>query len=98
MVRYDFTGKAVLVTGSSRGMGAAILEAFGRAGAVCLVHYFNDPGGQNLRDAAATAERIRLHGATAHVFEADVRRFEAVEKLMRESVAAAGKIDILVNN
>jgi 3-oxoacyl-[acyl-carrier protein] reductase len=98
MIRYDFTGKAVLVTGSSRGMGAAILEAFGRAGAVCLVHFFDDPAGQNRKDADATAERIRQSGATAHVLEADVRRYEAVEKLMRDAVAAAGKIDILVNN
>jgi 3-oxoacyl-[acyl-carrier protein] reductase len=98
MVRYDFTGKSVLVTGSSRGMGAAILEAFGRAGAVCLVHYFADPAGQNRRDAHATAERIRQHGAPAHVLEADVRQFDAVDRLMREAVAAAGRLDILVNN
>src|SRR5439155_18653694 len=50
------------------------------------------------QDADATAERIRKHGATAHVLEADVRRFEDVERLMREAVAAAGKIDVLVNN
>src|SRR5437763_1588671 len=98
MIRYDFTGKSVLVTGSSRGMGAAILEAFGRAGAVCLVHFFDDPAGQNRKDADATAGRIRQHGATAHVLEADVRRYEAVEKLMRDAVAAVGTIDILVNN
>src|SRR5437763_2966360 len=98
MIRYDFTGKSVLVTGSSRGMGAAILEAFGRAGAVCLVHFFDDPAGQNRQDADATAGRIRQSGATAHVLEADVRRYEAVEKLMRDAVAAAGKIDILVNS
>src|SRR5437868_12591576 len=81
MIRYDFTGKAVLVTGSSRGMGAAILEAFGRAGPVCLAHFFNDPAGQNRQDADATAERIRQHGATAHVLEADGRRFEAADRL-----------------
>ena len=36
MVRYNFPNKVVLVTGGSRGMGAAILEAFAAAGAVCV--------------------------------------------------------------
>src|SRR5205085_1676295 len=98
MIRYDFTGKAVLVTGSSRGMGAAIVEAFAKAGATCLVHYVADAEGQNRRDADETAGRGRAHGATVHVLEADVRKFDAVEKLIRAAVAAAGKLDILVNN
>ncbi len=98
MVRYDFTDKAVLVTGSSRGMGAAIIEAFAKAGAVCLVHYVADAAGQNCRDAEETASRCRAFGATVHILEADVRNYEAVEKLIRDAVAAAGKIDILVNN
>ena len=42
MIRYDFTGKVALVTGSSRGMGAAILEAFGTAGAT-WIYSFNAP-------------------------------------------------------
>jgi 3-oxoacyl-[acyl-carrier protein] reductase len=98
MLRYDFTGKVALVTGSSRGMGAAILEAFAKAGAVCLLHYVNDPAGENRRDADGTAERCRKLGATVHVLEGDVRRFEAVEGVVRAATAAAGRIDILVNN
>jgi 3-oxoacyl-[acyl-carrier protein] reductase len=98
MVRYDFTGKAVLVTGSSRGMGAAIVEAFAKAGAVCCVHYVADPNGQNRRDADETAARCRGHSAGVHVLEGDVRKYDAVEKLIRDAVAAAGKLDILVNN
>jgi 3-oxoacyl-[acyl-carrier protein] reductase len=98
MVRYDFSGKAVLVTGSSRGMGAAIVEAFAQAGAICCVHYVADPAGQNRRDAEETAERCRARGATVHVLEADVRKYDAVEKLIRVAVAAAGRLDILVNN
>jgi 3-oxoacyl-[acyl-carrier protein] reductase len=98
MIRYDFTGKVALVTGSSRGMGAATLEAFGRAGAVCLLNYFDDPAGDNRRDAEATAERIRQAGATVHLLEGDVRRYEAVEAFMKRAAAVAGKLDILVNN
>jgi len=98
MIRFDFTGKAVLVTGSSRGMGAAVVEAFAKAGATCVVHYFADGEGQNRRDADETAGRCRALGAPVHVLEADVRRLEAVEELIRETVAAAGKLDVLVNN
>src|SRR5947209_2802732 len=98
MIRYDFTGKAALVTGSSRGMGAAIVEAFAKAGAACLVHYVADAAGQNRKDADDTAARCRAHGATVHVVEGDVSKYEAVEALIRDAVSAAGKIDVLVNN
>jgi 3-oxoacyl-[acyl-carrier protein] reductase len=98
MIRFDFTGKSVLVTGSSRGMGAAIVESFAKAGATCVVHYVADTDGHNRRDADETAGRCRAHGATVHVLEADVRSYEAVGKLVRDTVAAAGKLDIVVNN
>jgi 3-oxoacyl-[acyl-carrier protein] reductase len=98
VVHYTFAGKVVLVTGSSRGMGAAILEAFAAAGATCIVNYFADESGQNARDAADTADRLRRHGSVVHVLEADVSRFEAVEQLMRKVVETAGGLDILVNN
>ena len=65
----DFTGKVVLVTGSSRGMGAAILQDFARAGAVCILNYFEDPQGQNKRDALETAERIHSLDAPVHMLE-----------------------------
>jgi 3-oxoacyl-[acyl-carrier protein] reductase len=98
MVRYDFAGKVVLVTGSSRGMGAAILEAFARAGATCVVNYFEDPEGVNRRDAEGVAGRLRGLGVPVHVLEADVTRYESVEALMKGVVDAAGGLDVLVNN
>jgi 3-oxoacyl-[acyl-carrier protein] reductase len=39
----DFTGKVVLVTGSSRGIGAEMIKAFGKRGAKCVVNYVVDP-------------------------------------------------------
>jgi 3-oxoacyl-[acyl-carrier protein] reductase len=98
MVNYSFPGKVVLVTGSSRGMGATILEGFARAGATCVVNYFADDAGQNLRDAEQTAERCRALGATVHVLDGDVSRYDAVESLMKRVVGAAGGLDVLVNN
>ncbi|MBL8796111.1 MAG: SDR family NAD(P)-dependent oxidoreductase, partial [Planctomycetia bacterium] len=72
MVRYSFANKVVLVTGSSRGMGAAILEGFARAGATCIVNYFNDPEGLNRKDAEETATKLRALQVPVHVLEADV--------------------------
>jgi 3-oxoacyl-[acyl-carrier protein] reductase len=43
MSDLDFTGKVVLVTGSSRGIGAEMIKAFGQRGAKCVVNYFTDP-------------------------------------------------------
>jgi 3-oxoacyl-[acyl-carrier protein] reductase len=98
MVRYSFPGKVVLVTGSSRGMGAAILTAFAAAGATCIVNYFGDPDGNNRRDAEQTADAIRKLGAPVHLLEADVRRAESVQTLMKNIQQQAGGLDILVNN
>jgi 3-oxoacyl-[acyl-carrier protein] reductase len=98
MIHYQFTGKTVLVTGSSRGIGAAILEGFARAGATCLLHYFDDPAGENKRDAQQHAEKLRAANATVHLFAADVRSAPAIEELMKNIHKTAGGIDILVNN
>src|SRR3954453_346014 len=98
MVRYDFKGKVVLVTGSSRGMGAAFLEAFAKAGATCVVNYFADDAGQNARDAEQTASRLREPGAPVPVMAADVSNYDSVAALMKRIAAECGGLDVLVNN
>jgi 3-oxoacyl-[acyl-carrier protein] reductase len=98
MVRYSFPNKVVLVTGSSRGMGAGIIEAFAAAGATCLVNYVADEAGQNRRDAEETAERLRRHQVPVHVLESDVSQYAAVEGLMKQAADVAGGLDVLVNN
>src|SRR5262245_19200614 len=98
MIRYDFAGKVALVTGSSRGIGAAILEGFARAGASCILHYWDDPDGSNRRDAETHAEKLRNLRATVHVLSADVRSAAQVESLMGEIRKQTGGLDVLVNN
>jgi 3-oxoacyl-[acyl-carrier protein] reductase len=98
MITYGFSGKVVLVTGSSRGMGAAILEAFAKAGATCIVNYFNDPEGQNVKDAERTAEQLRGHNVPVHLLDADVRSFASVVAVMKRIADNCGGLDILVNN
>jgi 3-oxoacyl-[acyl-carrier protein] reductase len=96
MVRYSFPGKVALVTGGSRGMGAAVLDAFARAGATCVVNYYPDDA--NRKDAEETGERLRQFNVPVHLLGADVSDPAAVEDLMKRTVAAAGGLDLLVNN
>jgi len=100
MITYQFPNKVVLVTGSSRGIGAAILEQFARAGATCVLHFWDDPEGTNRRDAEAHAALMRtVHGnPTIHVMAADVREASQIEHLMRQVKETCGGLDILVNN
>jgi 3-oxoacyl-[acyl-carrier protein] reductase len=98
MVDYRFPGKVVMVTGSSRGMGAVILEAFARAGATCVLNYFEDTEGVNRKDAEETVKRLAQYGVPVHFLDADVRRYESVEGLMKRVASTAGGLDILVNN
>ena len=95
MIRYDFTGKVVLVTGSSRGIGAAILSKFAGAGATCALHYWDDPDGANKKDAETLAAKL---GPAVHTFAADVRDAAQVEQLMQSVNAEFGGLDVLVNN
>lgn len=98
MITYFFSNKVVLVTGSSRGMGAAIVGAFAKAGAICCVQYLADPAGQNKQEAEQVAESARKLGTTAQVFEGDVRSFTSVQAMFADINSAFGRLDILVNN
>ncbi len=98
MIRYSFPGKVVLVTGSSRGIGAAVLEGFAAAGATCVLHFWDDPDGANRRDAEAHAAKLRALNATVHVLPADVRDPGQVEALFKQVKETCGGLDILVNN
>jgi len=95
MITYSFPGKVALVTGSSRGIGAAILTAFAKAGATCVLHYWDDPSGANKSDAARLAEAL---GATVAALPADVRAADQMQTLMRQVKERFGGLDILVNN
>jgi 3-oxoacyl-[acyl-carrier protein] reductase len=100
MITYSFPGKVVLVSGSSRGIGAGVLSAFAKAGATCVLHYWDDPDGANRKDAAALAAELRKLESkpTVHLFAADVRDAAQVEALMASVKNTCGGLDVLVNN
>lgn len=90
----DFTGKVVLVTGSSRGLGAAMIQAFGARGAKCVVNYIADANGQNKGDADSTAAGLNA----PLIVECDVTKPEQVEAMMKQIGDMHSGLDILVNN
>jgi 3-oxoacyl-[acyl-carrier protein] reductase len=90
----DFTGKIVLVTGSSRGIGAEMIKAFGAHGAQCVVNYIADSEGQNKTDAMDVAKE--LHDPL--VIEGDVTQPQQVEAMMKQIQDRHGGLDVLVNN
>ena len=100
MITYSFPGKVVLVTGSSRGIGAGVLSAFARAGATCVLHFWDDPDGANRKDAETLADGLRqlTSKPAVHVFAGDVRDAAQVESLMNQVKEQCGGLDILVNN
>ncbi len=89
----DFQGKVVLVTGASRGIGAAIARAFAARGAAVAVNYLNR------HDAAqAVAQDCRDAGGDAVALAADVTKPAAAEDLVQRTVAEFCRLDVLVNN
>jgi len=90
----DFTDKVVLVTGSSRGIGAEMIKAFGKRGAKCVLNYFTDPQGQNKADAEAVAKELK----DPLMIDADVTKPDQVEAMMKQIQEKRGGLDILINN
>src|SRR5215471_14458991 len=94
MSDYDFSDKVVLVTGSSRGISAEMIKAFGQRGAKCVVNYFTDPQGQNKADAQAVAKELK----DPLMIDCDVTEPPQVEAMMKQVQDRHGGLDILINN
>jgi len=91
---FDFSGKTALVTGSSRGIGAGILTAFGQLGARCAVNYVADAEGRNKTEA----ERVAAALPGAAVIQCNVGNPDQVGRMMEQVKNDFGGLDILVNN
>src|SRR5690349_11882621 len=90
----DFSKKVVLVTGSSRGLGAAMIEAFAARGAQCVVNFISDPEGANKAGAGKGAAKLR----DPLVVDCDVTNPDQVEAMMNRIKQRFDGLDVLVNN
>jgi len=92
-MEIQLTGKRTLVTGSSSGIGAAIAEHMGAAGARVAVNYRSSEEG-----AEDTVKKIVDAGGEAFKVQADISDATAVEKMFAEIDSRWGGIDVLINN
>ena len=89
----DLTGRVALVTGGSRGIGAAIVDALADAGANVAINYLNR--GEQAESVAAS---VRAKGRKALTVAADVSSGPTVQRMMDLVAGGLGPIDVLVNN
>ena len=89
-MQVDLSGRVVLVTGASRGIGRAIATGMAEAGASVAVHY-----GKSQDQAQSLAQEL---GRRARVFQADLASVEDCVALIDRVLAHYGKLDVLVNN
>jgi 3-oxoacyl-[acyl-carrier protein] reductase len=85
--------RVVLVTGSSRGIGAEIAVKAAAEGAVLAVHYHHSADG-----AQRTLDRVRQQGVEAESFAADLGDGRQAEELVERVIGHFGRIDALINN
>lgn len=87
----DFTGKRILITGASRGIGQVTARAFAQVGGRVALHYHQN-------QEAAEQLRTRLPGVDHFVVQANIADPQAVARMVEQTIAAFGQIDILINN
>ena len=91
-VPYDFTGKVVVITGGSRGIGHAMALGFAAAGANLAI------ASRKLDACEATVKEIRALGADGSAHAAHVGKWEDCNRLADEVYARWGRTDVLINN
>jgi 3-oxoacyl-[acyl-carrier protein] reductase len=93
MKTKKLNGKVAVVTGASKGIGAAIAKALGSEGASVVVNYSSSKG-----EGEKVAKEIASDGGKAVAVQANLAKASDIERLFAEAKKAYGRLDILVNN
>ncbi len=91
-VNFDLTGKVMIVTGASKGIGKAIALAAAEWGADLAL------GNRKPDETAGVAEEIRAMGRRVEVWALDVANVASINAFVDKTIAAFGRVDVLVNN
>lgn len=89
----DLAGKAVLITGASTGIGAALVRAFARQGAMVGLHY-----NSSAEAAHAVAKDIEDEGGSVVLVKGDATKSDDMRRVVDETARAFGRLDGLINN
>ena len=86
-------GKVALVTGASRGIGAAIASKLASLGCDVAINYAG-----NIQKAEETLNSVKAYGVNAQIYQANVANYEEVEAMTRQIIKDFGHLDIIINN
>lgn len=86
-------GRVILVTGSSRGIGAAVAEHLAQKGDSVIINYI-----RNREKAAEVVHKLKAGGMESEYMQCDVSDKSAVQRMIGDIISRYGRIDVLVNN